>query len=190
MLYDARGRFLIGRKLDKGYFFYNPQTGGRLVPRGQELKGAGKWALPGGKLESSESVTDGARREFFEETAARIGRDLSADEHRFNGYTAVYFKMDGADLDEIAGRIIGTNLPAGLQAGDGVKDGSITSYPQIALQFPNSPRDNELQLAEVWNVNDPHDWSTIQSWNGDPVIGWYYEILRYLKDNILSLSSV
>jgi hypothetical protein len=46
--YHESGRFLIGFKLKKGYFFYDPRTGGDLVPEGQALNGGGKHALPGG----------------------------------------------------------------------------------------------------------------------------------------------
>ena len=71
--YHESGRFLIGFKLKKGYFFYDPRTGGDLVPEGQALNGGGKHALPGGKQEAGETVIEAARREFHEESGRHPG---------------------------------------------------------------------------------------------------------------------
>lgn len=192
VLYDRSGRFLLGRKPDKGYYFYNPRTGqGKLVPQGQRLNGAGNWALPGGELGQDEQVARGARREFFEETGEDIVPSRTT-ERRFDHdtYAAAYFEVSSDTFDNLANAVRDVNLPAGLAAAGKVISGEITSYDQIGRQFPAAPRDNELELAQVWNVNDPGNWMTIQSWRNDRVIGWYYEILAYLKNSVLVLSVV
>ena len=186
--YEASGRFLLGFKLQLGYFFYNPKTGGRLVPKGQGLNGGGKYALPGGKLEAKEKVIDGARREFFEETAARI-EAIQTNDQRFKDpdhdldYAAAFFRIQPEIFDTTTLAIINTNLPAGLEAMAAVKDGRIKQYAEIERVFEASPQDNELETAEVWNVRT--DWDEIAKWPADKDLSWYYEILLYLKDTVL-----
>jgi ADP-ribose pyrophosphatase YjhB (NUDIX family) len=186
--YEASGRFLLGLKLQLGYFFYNPKTGGRIVPRGQGLNGGGKCALPGGKKEANETVIDGARREFLEETAAGIVA-IRADEHQFKDhkhdldYATAFFRIQPEIFDTTTLAIIKTNLPAGLEAMAAVKDGRIKQYAEIERRFGASPQDNELETAEVWNVQT--DWDKIAEWRADKDLSWYYEILLYLKDTVL-----
>jgi len=184
--YEPSGRFLIGYKLAKGYFFYKSSTRkGSLVPAGKALNGGDNWALPGGKREGEETIADAARREFAEETAAQIV-SVQTDAHQFSEeFAAAFLRGERTAFNAVAMQIFNTNLPQGLLAKDAVAARKITEYSQIHRHFPNAPRDNELGDAHVWDVNDPDDWSVIAQWKDDPVIGWYYQILFYLKHSIL-----
>lgn len=54
------GKVLLGRRND------DPEKAG------SELHGEGTWTMPGGKLHFKEKLTDGAKREVYEETGIRI----------------------------------------------------------------------------------------------------------------------
>jgi ADP-ribose pyrophosphatase YjhB (NUDIX family) len=184
--YEPSGRFLLGRKLAKGYFFYKASTRkGSLVPAGKALNGGNNWALPGGRQEAQETIVDAARREFAEETAAQAV-SVRTDAHQFSEeFGAAFLRGEHAVFNAVAMQIFNTNLPQGLQAKDAVAAREITKYSEIHRRFPSSPQDNELGDAHVWDVNDADDWSVIEQWKDDPVIGWYYRILFYLKHSIL-----
>jgi 8-oxo-dGTP pyrophosphatase MutT (NUDIX family) len=185
--YEPSGRFLIGYKPAKGYYFYNSGRG-RLVRAGQPLNGGDNYALPGGKREGQEPIADAARREFMEETAAQIDA-IQTDTHQFKDkeheYGAAFFRIEPVTFNAVAYQITDRNLPEGLVARDAVIDGTITQYAQIHQRFRNAPQDNEFGAAQVWNVNDPTEWSNIARWKDDPVVSWYYQILLYLKQSIL-----
>ncbi|NEO99340.1 MAG: NUDIX domain-containing protein [Symploca sp. SIO2E9] len=186
--YEQSGRFLLGSKLKKGYYFYNSSTGkGEIKPNGQPLNGGGNFALPGGKREGTEPITTAARREFTEETAAII-KEIETKEQTFSSgaYSAAYFKIADSNFNTTVTNIIKTNLPQGLKARDDIINRTITAYNQIHQKYPQAPQDNELEEAYVWDVTDPEDWAQILKWKDDPVIGWYYEILEYLKLHILN----
>ena len=52
-----------------------------LAKRNSQGSFPGMWSIPGGKLEENESTQEGARREFFEETA----KDIDGLELKFIG---------------------------------------------------------------------------------------------------------
>ena len=54
-------RVLLGKRHD------NPEKADSL------LNGAGKWTMPGGKLDFGETFEDGAKREVVEETGIKVG---------------------------------------------------------------------------------------------------------------------
>jgi ADP-ribose pyrophosphatase YjhB (NUDIX family) len=191
--YHESGRFLIGFKLKKGYFFYDPRTGGDLVPEGQALNGGGKHALPGGKQEAGETVIEAARREFHEETAADLQaiqtvahelkvKDKKGKEHTFG---AGFFRIETDIFTRTTLTIALTNLPQGEAAKAEVEGRQITKYSQIHERYPNAPLDNELADARVWDVRNPIDWLLIEEWEDDKDLSWYYHILFYLKHTIL-----
>jgi ADP-ribose pyrophosphatase YjhB (NUDIX family) len=187
--YEPSGRFLIGYKLIRGYYFYKSSTGqGSLVPAGQQLNGGGKYALPGGKREGQEAIADAAAREFKEETAQQVVADHT-DTKEFSDeqyqYAAAFFRISLQTFNTAAVQIVKTNLPAGLEAKDAVINGSITKYAQIHQRYPHAPQDNELGDAHVWDGKDATDWSIIAEWENDPDLGWYYQILLYFKQSIL-----
>lgn len=185
VVYANSGKFLLGLKLKKGYFFYKPGTGGDIVPHGQALNGGGKPALPGGKKESSESIEDAARREFHEETAIDIG-SVSGLEHQFTGqYGAGYFEVSAEQLQSICKQITDTNLLEAQYAAAGIEHLEITSYSQIHSRYQHCPLDNELESVSVWNVNDEANWETIESWQSDQDLDWFYGILAHLKQSVL-----
>ncbi len=184
--YEASGQFLLGKKFTKGYFFYDYlKAEGNLVSKGKNLNGSGKYALPGGKHKEPESIADAARREFTEETAAQIN-EISTQEKLFSQqYSAVFFCVEVEEFNNAAEQIIKTNLPEGCKAQQDVIDQKIKQYTEIGQKYPHAPKDNELSQAYIWNVNNQEHWDTISKWRDDPVIGWYYDILNYLKNTIL-----
>lgn len=185
VVYVDDGRFLVFKKRDKGYFFFKNGEGS-LVRGGQRLNGAGDWALPGGAREGRESIGDGAEREFHEETAIHL--PAATSEHEFSDqYGAGYFQVDGTTFGNLLRDIGSTNLPAGNSAATEVGNGTITRYDQIHQRYSASPLDNELASVEAWNVTNGGNWGTIQSWERNRALNWYYAILKYLKEDILGV---
>lgn len=185
VVYADSGEFLLGLKLAKGYFFYKPKTGGDIVPDGHGLNGGGKYALPGGKKEGGESIEDAARREFHEETAIDIG-SVSGAEHRFTAqFGAGYFEVPAKQLPTMCTQIADTNLLEAQYAATDIEHGGITSYDQIHKRYNNCPLDNELVSVSVWDVDDDANWETIEGWQTDHDLDWFYEILAYLKHSVL-----
>ncbi len=56
------GKVLLGKRHD------DPDKASSL------LNGAGKWTMPGGKLDFGERIEDGAKRELFEETSIALNK--------------------------------------------------------------------------------------------------------------------
>lgn len=195
VLYSDKGKFLMGRKLPLGYFFHNSKgSGGAVYPQGVVLNGAGKSALPGGKLEGSDLVK-GAQKEFQEECGAKISfsnSDLIIDQERYPlkaitpwtpgsdaGYYAVYFKVDDTDLGQIGYIIQETNLLEARQAVAEIGRGEITDYASIATKYPYCPVDNELDSVEIWNLETNAE--QIVALKEDEDTDWYFAILEQLQ---------
>ncbi|WP_431825153.1 NUDIX hydrolase [Burkholderia sp. F1] len=186
VLYTGTGRFLLGWKLKKGYFFYNSAThAGSIVRNGQALNGADNYALPGGRREGSEAIRAGAAREFQEETAVGVGGYPAVDHSFGNDFGAGYFKVSDTQLDTIYRQIRNVNLVAAANASLEVEHGQITQYSQIHQRYPNSPQDNELETVYVWSAHDQANWNTVLSWQGSNTLGWYYDILIYWRNSVL-----
>jgi len=193
VLYTKNGNFLIAKKLDKGYFFANKNGGGSIIKGGKKLNGAGEYALPGGKLNSNEDKKQGAIREFDEETAVKIKREecclitTRSFKYWFNNeqkqYVAVYFKVKQEILKKIVTEIK-NNLDVAKNVVTKIEQDEITSYDQIKKQYKNCPADNELYEVYCWNIENK--WDDIKEWKGSKKTGWYYDILKYLKEEILN----
>jgi hypothetical protein len=180
-----------------GYFFES-DDGGRVIRNGGTLHGAEKSALPGGDLEGQDPI-DGALREFYEETGDWIisGPDeqgFALEPVMFEGstdqgdgkYYGVYFDV-GHALNNVLNRV-NENLRAGASAAVAVQNGRITDYSDLAVRFPNCPPDNELAYLKpntnlpatrIWNLQ--RDWPTIQGWQSDRDLSWFYYILNNLS---------
>jgi ADP-ribose pyrophosphatase YjhB (NUDIX family) len=189
VVYDTKGNFLIGKKLAKGYFFST--NGGCIVKAGQTLNGAGKYALPGGKLNYKEAYTDGALREFVEETGfstlkvtTQQGVPWAETKTGKLLFAAGYFDCTGIDWTETV-KAVTTNLGQAKKAADAIQAGTLTEYKKIFTTYPGCPQDNELELVEVWNVKNSTDWDKIKLFTKDPDLDWYYQILDYLKGTLL-----
>jgi ADP-ribose pyrophosphatase YjhB (NUDIX family) len=194
VLYSGEGNFLMGHKPDSGYFFHNSNgIGGKTYPDGVVLNGAGKSALPGGKLEGSDTVK-GAQKEFQEECGAMISFSSSAliiDKETYplratdvwkpisTGYCAAFFKVDDKDLSEIAYIIQETNLLQARTVMVKIVSGEITDYATISSSYPYCPVDNELEKAEIWNLKT--DAEQIAALGKDEDTDWYCAILDQLK---------
>lgn len=203
VVYEGQGQFLLARKLAKGYFFHD--KGGRIVKAGQNLNGGGKYALPGGKKEPGASYLDTAEKEFREETGqALTGRydkvalpgapwdgGLSRDGRTHFYYIAAYFKVSPQTLSTLITTITRQNLPASRQVVDAIVNGTkvnnitIGRYSDIKRAAPLCPEDNELDTVDPWDLLGR--WGTIDTWKTDGDLGWYYTVLKYLKDNILKI---
>ncbi|TIX90337.1 hypothetical protein [Rhizobium sp. P44RR-XXIV] len=124
-------RFIGFQKRAKGYFFSG--KGGAIVPNGQPLKGAEKFALPGGGFEGADNTWDDndavfaqCQKEFTEE----CGRQISFVTHDDVVSGVV------EDDDEVI------NAVAYLQRW-GVNMGRIKGYAAMYIQVA----DNQLQLV-------------------------------------------
>lgn len=194
VLYSGEGNFLMGHKPDNGYFFHNSSgVGGEVYPDGVVLNGAGKSVLPGGKLEGGD-VVKGAQKEFQEECGAKISFSssvLTIDKETYPlratdvwkpiaaGYCAAFFKVDDKNLNEIAYIIQETNLLAARTVMAKIVSGEITDYTTISPSYPYCPVDNELEKAEIWNLQA--DAEQIAALGKDEDTDWYCAILGQLK---------
>jgi len=182
IIYDSTGNFAAFTKCASGYFFSNGSGGGSIVTAGQPLRGGGKFAFPGGALNTNEDTTAGAIREFHEETNYDLTNnytDTFFEEYLTASatYYGVYFKV--ASLSTIISTI-SANLLQGSQAMADVQSGKITAYADIFTTYPNSPPDNELATVASWNL--VNDKTKIQALNDDTDTDWFYDILDYLYD--------
>ncbi|KSR37758.1 NUDIX hydrolase [Pseudomonas aeruginosa] len=186
VVYTSSGRFLLFWKLAKGYFFFDAKTGkGKIVKGGANLNGGNDYALPGGRREESETVAAGAAREFLEETAADV-RGLPVQEKTFGrDFCAGYFRIEEKEIEGLLARIQDPNLVSAMNASIDIEHGSITRYAQIHTRYPSAPRDNELETGYLWSVHDEANWEVVLSWKNSPALGWYFDILDYLKTSIL-----
>jgi ADP-ribose pyrophosphatase YjhB (NUDIX family) len=187
VLYDAAGNVLMATRVVRTYFNADAdkvwENGCPLKPQ----KAPGQPALPGGDLKTGESPADGAKREFFEETKIDISSLTPTAVYTTTNYVAVYFLVP--DLPAKDQQMINNLNLAENTVVPKIQSRQIIYYDQIRYQYPNCPMDNELMVPTgsktLYNLNDPADWSIIQSWQNTNYQDWYYEILRYLKQNIL-----
>jgi len=182
-VYTTNGDFLLATKRERGYFFMKNGVGG-IVKNGQVLNGAGRRALPGGKRDPGESTSAGALREWNEETYC----DLQTTNTQYKDWKlfgAGYFLQPEDSLAPMVARITKEVLPAANLAAGEIQEGKITEYAEIAGKYPDAPADNELADMEIWNLDT--DWTRIETWKNHPDIGWYYDVLHYLKTTILKL---
>lgn len=106
VVHDGQGNFLIAQKNEKGYFFSS--NGGKIVPDGQLLNGSGLSGFPGGGL-GTDNPTDGALREFWEETNVQLQNyNYQAQPEVYVGdrYYGVYFNV-GNQLNDLLTIIAG-----------------------------------------------------------------------------------
>lgn len=90
VVYDENGCVLMAFKKAKGAYFHGEET----TPT--TLNSAGQLVVPGGGLEFGESIADGSRREFLEETGVDILKyaDLVATKTFSKGAFGVgYYKV-------------------------------------------------------------------------------------------------
>lgn len=181
-VYTPNGDFALATKPVKGYFFST--RGGTVVPAGQVLNGGGNYALPGGKLDTGEGVTTGATREWREETNTAVQPQATNEKSWGRQYGAGYFRVSVQELERAAQRIDGVVIPAAEGAVDDIIAGRITRYPQVHTMFPEAPADNEIATVQIWNLQT--DWSRIDAWQGHAELGWFYNILNYLRESVLT----
>ncbi|MGB3763377.1 MAG: NUDIX domain-containing protein [Ornithinimicrobium sp.] len=182
-LYSSTGDFCLAAKRERGYFFHSGR-GGTVSRAGWKLNGGANYALPGGRLSATESVVDGAHREWLEETNAAI-RPIETCELRWKNFGAGYFLILPTELSEVAIRIDRTVIPEAEGAVENIRAGVITEYCQVHQIFPDAPADNEIKTVQVWNAAS--DWGKIEPWKGSDSLGWFYEVLDYLKRELLTL---
>lgn len=174
---------IICHKPAKGYYFTGDPSGS-IKPRGQRLNGARKNCLPGGKLERDETVEAGAAREWAEETARSVD-DLDfvgSGEWGKGEYAAAYFQGSPESIDKLALEIASTNLPDAMSAAAEIRKGAIATYEDIFTKYPWAPGCNELDGAEIWNLDA--QWGEIEKWKNDGDLSWYYTILEHLKSSM------
>jgi hypothetical protein len=186
VVHNGGGDFLLAIKNDKGYFFHAPV--GTIIPAGRPLNGGGNYALPGGGLNGMPA--NGARAEFQQETNVGLSAfNTQLHPAAYHGvhspqwdYYGVYFRVSPQDFQTIYQRV-DANLDRGTAAADAVRAGTYGAgqYGALLTAFPGCPADNELDSILEWNIAG--NWATIQQWQGSQTLGWYYEILNYLRQN-------
>lgn len=185
---------LVAVKCDAGYFFHKSSGGGVIIPEGEELNGAGNYALPGGRLdvEEGKNAKDGALKEFFEETDIDLaGRyknfSVTMFEHSAKqAYCGVYFELEPLQFQAVASGAV-NNLVVGYEAVQSILKGQFGAdqYGLLRTTFQGCPMDNELATIQIWDINDSNEWAEISRWKGSLTLGWYYNILEYFKDNLI-----
>lgn len=167
-------KFLVGFKNISGwYFFERDRRNGDIIitlkSSPQPINGGGQYAFPGGKLNSSENVIDGAEREFFEETGVPI--QLSANHLYCQTQFAVVFSyFEASELSKIlydANNILSRDLEYRIQNKNYVDDEleylRILDYEDALNEFSSSGdtswfatalRDDDVKmyLAEYGNI--------------------------------------
>ncbi|MBI4853786.1 MAG: NUDIX hydrolase [Acidobacteria bacterium] len=186
IVYDDSENFAAFVKNIYGYFFSNPKNpgSGSVIPspKGQ-LHGAGKFAFPGGKFESTDTdETSAAIREFHEETNYDLTSKYEKSFYlkRIAGkstYYGVYFQV--TNLSEIISAVT-ENLADGQKAATDIQGGKITQYEDIYTTYTKCPADNELASVSTWNLET--DESKIADLNNDSDTDWFWDILDYLHD--------
>lgn len=193
-LYDLSGHVLIALKNDLGYFFHNKNApGGRILPNGQPLNGAGKEALPGGKPDNPVANATDARNaavsEFQEETGLALATfgpsqripAFHCTEKTGDDYWGVCLHTD-SELDDVLKACEATLLNA-ENAAEAVKAKryGANDYDRLLHDFATCPVDNELAGMRIVDLTT--QWNEIQPWQNTPDQGWHYNILDYLRNN-------
>jgi 8-oxo-dGTP pyrophosphatase MutT (NUDIX family) len=181
-VYATNHDFVLATKPVNGYYFST--DGGTVVPAGQKLNGGGNYALPGGRLNRGEAVIDGARREWNEETNSPVNSHPDNQQSWGTSYGAGYFRVSTQEFERVAQRTDRVVIPAAEGAVNEIIQGRITRYAQIHPMFPEAPADNEIETVQIWNLDT--DWTRITAWQGHAELGWFYNILEYLRDSILT----
>lgn len=188
VVHDGNGNFLMATKMQRGYFFHNPAGGGTIIPAGQPLNAGGRPAFPGGGLVGQDPAA-GARTEFLEETAMALGAATPQNPAPYHGgqgtnwdYYGVYFQLTPADLVTLS-NFVQDHLAIGNRAAEAIIEEHFgpSEYPSLMADFPGCPADNELATAYLWNLQT--NWVTIETWQNDPQLSWYYNILLNLRNN-------
>lgn len=198
VLYDKVGTFLIAKKRTKAYYYLS-ENGQTVDCNGIDLtkgKGGGLNALPGGR--NDDDTAKCAKREFLEETGIDLPPSaLSAKPitRPFEGglYSAAYFRADVGDVASTYQTISSKSfknadkIVAQIIKGKYTKRSEVMDYVERENISP-WPMDNELDSVACWNIKNTKQWETIQGWKGNQAIGWYYEVLKFLRVTIFNLS--
>ncbi|AXE96293.1 hypothetical protein CUJ90_29335 [Paraburkholderia terricola] len=199
VLYDDFGTFLIATKRERSYYYLS-ENGETVNYRGIDLtgkKGGGLNALPGGRNDENDTEKC-ARREFFEETGVELPRSVGPDRTKIksferDAYSAAYFRAKTGEVASTFSAISSISLPNSRDIVAKIIKEKYTQRSQVMdyvvrEKFSVWPQDNELDSVACWNIKNSNQWDKIKSWRGDQVIGWYYEVLKYLRVDIFNLN--
>lgn len=101
-------------------------------------------------------------------------------------YYTLYLEFDIEDLEQIEALILDTNLEEAINAQAEIIDGNFGTYEAIFNIYPFCPLDNELEDAELWQVQG--QINQIRLLRQNPATDWYFNIIDYLANIILDLS--
>ncbi|MBN3835045.1 NUDIX hydrolase [Burkholderia sp. Ac-20344] len=200
VLYDKVGTFLIATKRTKAYYYLS-ENGETVNYNGIDLtqkKGGGLNALPGGRNDENDTEKC-ARREFLEETGINLPPSAVSTRtiirsFEGNSYSAAYFLADVGDVASTYSTISSYSFPNSNKIVAQIIKEKYTKRAQV-MDYVNRenispwPMDNELDAVACWNIKNENQWKTIQKWKGNQAIGWYYEILKYMRVDIFDLSA-
>ena len=157
-----------------GYFFKD-----KAISRyGQDLRGGGLFAFPGGKRDGGETSIDGGLREFWEETGIGLRRvTLVRPVHEYAGagFSGIMVKVSYADLTSLASRI-DTMLDTANDAAIDVSRGYYAVGTNLTGYYGPMPQDNEMLRAAAELVTP----SLISYLDGSTSTNWFAEMLRNL----------
>lgn len=215
ILYSRQGNFLIFEKREEAFFFHgsNGSPSAIFPPDGIPItNGPGKFAFPGGAINSGEEPFKGCLREFREECGNAISfgyepanqpqsllnlNNLIIDTSRYDilynqlntvgsNYTTLYLEFSNDDLRQIQNIIVTTNFEEANQARRDIHYNEIKNYDSIFQYYPFCPLDDELGQVELWNLI--REVNEIRALGRDRETDWYYNMIVFLANQILQLN--
>jgi 8-oxo-dGTP pyrophosphatase MutT (NUDIX family) len=215
ILYSREGNFLIFEKREEAFFFHgsNGRPSKIFPPDGTPItNGPGRFAFPGGALDSGEELFKGCLREFREECGNAISfgyvpankpqsllylNNLKLNTSTYSilynqlntvgrDYTTLYLEFSNDDLRQIQTIILTTNFEAANQVRRDINQNIIRDYDSIFQYYPFCPLDDELGQVQIWNV--VREITEIRDLRANRATDWYYDMIVFLANQMLQLN--
>lgn len=121
------------------------EAGRIVVVRRGHAPSAGRWSLPGGRVEPGETLVEAVRREVLEETG------LEVDVHRLIGRVDIPHGDVSYDVSDFVATVRGTPPPP-LVSGDDAVDARWVTHAELADLDTSSGLLDALEQWGVWRV--------------------------------------
>ncbi len=182
---DVAGRALLLRKKVYGQFF-NHKPIGKESPPFQVLNAAGQFVCSGGELAGGEKPSDGAIREFWEETGIQLAkiRAKVIEEKKFDGYYLTVCKADTVQiLDDLVAQIV-ANRQAGnkIIADDEIEQVMVVKITALPEYLGKSRTLTDPEQKDVnFYVTGTGPYAGQKPKKYSQAIDWYGEIAKYMQ---------